>query len=157
MTTPHLTTNDKTISHGSLQDDLAVRNTLSQYCIALDTKNFDLLHDVFTADVIANYPFNPNLTGVKAVKDAIQNRLGPIKTWHGLTTQRIVFESPSKAEAATYFTGAHFGQGPHEGKVLNAYGRYEDELVQSGGKWLISERKVVFTARIGDEKIMSEF
>jgi hypothetical protein len=55
-------------------DQLAISNCLSRYCEALDTKNFDLLDKVFVPDVIANYPFNPDLKGVDKVKEAIQNR-----------------------------------------------------------------------------------
>lgn len=64
----------------------------------------------------------------------------------------------------------HFGQGQHEGKALTAYGRYIDELVcmpvegedyegvkGASGRWRIKRRTVSFTARVGDEKIMSEF
>ncbi|KAH6612715.1 hypothetical protein C7974DRAFT_323040 [Boeremia exigua] len=148
-------------------DVLAVRNVISRYCEALDTKDFTLLESVFTQDVSAEYPFNSDLQGVKAVATAIRARLGPVRTHHSLTTQRIVFEDTGKvAHAVTYFQGAHFGQGPHEGKLLCAYGRYIDDLVlrQGGdegvpgasGLWRIERRKVAFTQRIGDERIMSE-
>lgn len=96
-------------------------------------------------------------------------RLGPIRTYHNLTTQRIGFDATGKnAHAITYFQGAHFGQGPHEGKLLCAYGRYIDDLVflevnggtegvpGASGVWRIKKRKVDFTQRIGDEKIMTE-
>ena len=102
----------------------------------------------------------------------MHHRLGPVRTHHNLTTQRIVFEQAgTTAHAVTYFQGAHFGQGPHEGKLLCAYGRYIDDLVLLGvsnsdsdcegvpgasGIWRIAKRKVAFTQRIGDEKIMSE-
>jgi hypothetical protein len=96
-----------------------------------------------------------------------KDRLGPVRTHHNLTTQRIEFDDNGKtAHAVTYFQGVHFGQGPHEGKMLCAYGRYVDDLLlQQGhhegvpgasGIWRIQKRKVAFTQRIGDEKIMSE-
>ena len=149
----------------------AIQNTLSRYCEALDTKLFSLFDKVFVPDVVADYPFNSNLRGIDALRGAIQNRLGPISTHHSLTTQTIVVSPDNKtANAVTYFIGAHFGQGPHAGKVLTAYGRYVDELVcleASGedlegvqgadGIWRISKRTVGFTARIGDEMIMKEF
>ncbi|KAJ4984648.1 hypothetical protein SVAN01_09837 [Stagonosporopsis vannaccii] len=152
-------------------DVLAVKNVIARYCEALDTKDFMLLDDVFVQDVSADYPFNSDLQGVKAVAKAIQDRLGPIRTHHNLTTQRIVFEDNGKAaHAVTYFQGAHFGQGPHKGKLLCAYGSYVDDLVLlrnddvncdsvpgASGSWRIKNRRVAFTQRIGDEKIMSEF
>ncbi|KAJ4334612.1 hypothetical protein N0V87_006758 [Didymella glomerata] len=150
-------------------DVLAVKNVISRYCEALDAKDFALLENVFQQDVSADYPFNSDLQGVDAVANAIKNRLGPVRTHHNLTTQRIVFDDAGKsAHAVTYFQGAHFGQGPHEGKLLCAYGRYIDDLVLregngdtesvpgASGIWRIKRRKVAFTQRIGDEKIMAE-
>ncbi|ORY11203.1 SnoaL-like domain-domain-containing protein [Clohesyomyces aquaticus] len=153
------------------QDDLALRNILSRYCEALDTKNFPLLDKVFVADVQANYPFNPDMKGVDTIRNAIINRLGPIRTHHSLTTQIITISSDGKtASTHTHFIGAHLGQGPHEGKVLSAYGRYVDELVcleakdgdyegvpGASGIWRIKKRTVLFTGRVGDEMIMKEF
>lgn len=55
-------------------DVLAIRNVISLYCEALDTKDFALLEKVFVQDVSADYPFNSELQGVKAVGKAIQNR-----------------------------------------------------------------------------------
>jgi hypothetical protein len=170
-------------------DHLAVKNVLSRYCEALDLKEFELLKSVFTPEVVADYPFNSDLRGVEAISNAIQNRyfsspflaisyrtllmlrsLGPVRTHHSLTTQTITFHQDGKgATAATHFVGVHFGQGPHEGKMVSAYGRYLDKLVLlptegdvegvpgASGIWRITKRKVTFTQRIGDEMIMKEF
>jgi hypothetical protein len=43
-------------------DQIAIQNVIARYCQSLDTKDFDLLHDVFLPDVFA------------AVSKAIQNR-----------------------------------------------------------------------------------
>ncbi|KAH7077207.1 hypothetical protein FB567DRAFT_145269 [Paraphoma chrysanthemicola] len=152
-------------------DHLAIKNVLSRYCEALDLKSFQLFEKVFVPEAVADYPFNSNLKGVEAIGTAIQNRLGPIRTHHSLTTQSIIFHQNGKgANATTHFTGVHFGQGPHEGKMLSAYGRYMDELVLlpakdgdlegvpgASGVWRIKSRTVAFTQRIGDEMIMKEF
>jgi hypothetical protein len=55
-------------------DYIAIRNTLSRYCEALDEKKFNLLENVFLPDVMADYPFNSDLRGVEDVKTAIRNR-----------------------------------------------------------------------------------
>ncbi|KAL6156021.1 hypothetical protein ACJQWK_09985 [Exserohilum turcicum] len=151
-------------------DMLAIKNVVSRYCQALDSKDYDMLGQVFVPDVEADYPFNSNMKSLDEVKDAIKNRLGPVRTHHSLTTQTITFGSDAKtAQVMTYFQGVHFGQGPHEGKMLCAYGKYTDNLVlqeaQNGdfegvqgasGIWRIKGRTVTFTQRIGDEKIMKE-
>jgi hypothetical protein len=53
---------------------LAVKNVLSRYCQVLDSKDFASLSKVFTQDVVADYPFNPSMTGVEVIVDAIKNR-----------------------------------------------------------------------------------
>jgi predicted xylose isomerase-like sugar epimerase len=55
-------------------DCQAIKNVLARYCEALDTKNFELLEDVFAHDVVADYPFNSDLRGVEALSGAIRKR-----------------------------------------------------------------------------------
>lgn len=55
-------------------DLLSIRNTLARYCVALDTKDFSLLDDVFLPSVRASYPFRPTMDNVDAVKEAIKGR-----------------------------------------------------------------------------------
>jgi hypothetical protein len=55
-------------------DYLAVKNVLSRYCQALDSKDLASLSKVFTQDVVADYPFNPSMTGVEVIVNAIKNR-----------------------------------------------------------------------------------
>ncbi|RYO77889.1 hypothetical protein DL766_006310 [Monosporascus sp. MC13-8B] len=144
-------------------DYFAIKNTLSLYCIALDTKDFRLLEQVFAEDVDAKYPFAA-MKGVRDVADAIQKRLAPIASQHALTTQTISIAADGKtAEAVTYFTGIHFGQGKWKGKEVTAWGRYVDTLVLfegkgslpgASGRWLISRREVVFMGCLGEERVM---
>lgn len=87
-------------------------------------------------------------------------------TQHALTTQHIVLSVDSKtAEATTYFTGIHFGQGKWAGKEVTAWGKYTDSLcLESGGKgealkgasgkWRICRREVSFMGRLGEEGVM---
>lgn len=56
-------------------DYFAVRNTLSRYCDALDTKDFNLLKEVFTEKVDAKYPF-AHMQNVQVVADSIEKRYG---------------------------------------------------------------------------------
>ena len=162
---------------GSFLDYIAIKNTLSLYCVALDTKDFDLLNEVFTPNVEAKYPFpGGEMKGVKAVADAISQRyiplgeflgcrrtllttswrLEPISSQHALTTQNINFYPNGKScSVMTYFTGIHFGKGRWQGHQVTAYGKYIDELVRVGnGQWRIAKREVKFMGRIGEERVM---
>ncbi|KAI2479520.1 SnoaL-4 multi-domain protein [Pyrenophora tritici-repentis] len=103
-------------------DVLAIKNVVSRYCQALDTKDFDMLEEVFVPDVDADYPFNSSMKNVKEVASAIKKRHVHILT--------ITFRSDAQtARVVTYFHGIHFGQGPHEGKMLSAFGKYVDNMV----------------------------
>lgn len=61
-------------------DHLAIKNVISLYCEALDSKDFTLLNRVFLPDVVADYPFNSDLQGVNAVSEAIQKRYAVISS-----------------------------------------------------------------------------
>lgn len=164
-------------------DRFAIQHTLARYCFALDNKDFDLLKEVFTAEVDTVYPFKGTIKGVNNVADAIKkrliypfpshhgllllriSRLAPVTTQHALTTQEIYIDiSGVRAEATTYFNGIHFGQGKWEGQQVTAWGKYIDTLVLdrgsesrvvgASGNWLIKRREVVFMGRLGEEGVM---
>ncbi|KAK4554559.1 hypothetical protein LTR86_008414 [Recurvomyces mirabilis] len=164
-------------------DYIAIQNTISRYCIALDNKNFDLLKQVFTEDVDTVYPFGGQRKGVQPIIDAISKRslasedlitnrlpahtfcrLSPVTHQHALTTQHIEIAADGKsAESTTYFTGIHFGKGKWDGKEVTAWGKYDDRLTLiegkqslpgASGQWFISRREVSFFGRLGEESVM---
>ncbi|QDS74944.1 hypothetical protein FKW77_004545 [Venturia effusa] len=128
----------------------AVRNTLSNYCIALDTKNFSLLHSVFTKDVVCDYtavsPTNPSIIGIEKFLERIQIILEGRITQHALSTQRLEFSEDEGEEvvcdAMTYFIANTFTTEDGELNHVSVFGYYVDKLKEVGGKWLIFERKV---------------
>ncbi|RYP28258.1 hypothetical protein DL767_007308 [Monosporascus sp. MG133] len=144
-------------------DFFAIKNTLSLYCIALDTKDFRLMEQVFTEDVDAKYPFAA-MKGVRDVAETLQKRLAPVTSQHALTTQTISIAADGRsAEAVTYFTGVHFGQGKWKGEAATAWGKYVDTLALfegkeslpgASGRWLISRREVMFMGRLGEQRVM---
>ncbi|KAK8030043.1 hypothetical protein PG993_011334 [Apiospora rasikravindrae] len=95
----------------------------------------------------------PELTPMGA-----KTRLKNIPTQHALTTQMVEIQPDGvTAKATTYFTGVHFGRGKWQGQHLTSWGSYVDTLVRDDGKpgnWLISKRTVLFTERLGEERVM---
>lgn len=83
-------------------DVLAVKNVISRYCEALDTKDFALLERVFTQDVVADYPFNSALQGVGAVAKAIQNRYRNLWCAHLLHCLIVLQAGPSQNPPQSY-------------------------------------------------------
>ncbi|TKA67221.1 hypothetical protein B0A55_08778 [Friedmanniomyces simplex] len=141
-------------------DYFAIQNTISRYCFALDTKDFELLKQVFTSDVNTIYPFGGQRKGVQSVADAIQKRHGHPIVQRGQAKINIPADGKS-AEAVTYFTGIHFGKGKWDDR--KAWGKYtdtlslndtKDSLPGASGEWLISRREVTFMGRLGEEGVM---
>lgn len=53
----------------------AIRNVLARYCIALDTKDWALLNQVFTPDIEASYPLpGGELVGLEPLRNKIKSR-----------------------------------------------------------------------------------
>jgi len=81
----------------------AIRDTLSRYPLAVDSKNFTALSLVFTADAVANYsaPLNV-LNGLPAIEGTLQQSLAAVGTQHALSTQVIdIVDGGAKANTTT--------------------------------------------------------
>jgi hypothetical protein len=127
----------------------AIRNTLSNYCIALDTKQFDLLRTVFVPEVICNYtavsPTNPSIIGLDKFLERIQIILKGRITQHALSTQRLEFDEKDgkvNCQALTYFTANTFTEEDGQLNHVSVFGYYEDLLYEVDGGWKIFERTV---------------
>jgi len=69
------TSGSGTTMSANFVDYIAVKNALSLYCVALDTKDFSLLEEVFLQDAETFYPFEGgNMVGVRAIADVIGRR-----------------------------------------------------------------------------------
>lgn len=133
---------------------LSIKNTISLYCLALDTHDFDLLHKVFSKDVKAEYaavsPQYPNIEGLDTFLERITSILNGKVTQHALSTQILDFEATGTdswdCNAITYFTAnTFFGLGRDGNKLdhVSVFGRYEDQLVEvESGEWRIVKRVV---------------
>ena len=98
---------------------LQIHNTLALYPLAIDSKNFAALSQVFTCDIVANYsaPLNV-IAGLSNVQTVLNQSLHYVTTQHSFATQIIdVLAGGREAKTLTYFTATHFGQGAFVGQV----------------------------------------
>ncbi|KAI1557616.1 SnoaL-4 domain containing protein [Pyrenophora tritici-repentis] len=100
-------------------DVLAIKNVVSRYCQALDTKDFDMLEEVFVPDVDADYPFNSSMKNVKESR-AGSHTSQPDDADHNL---QIRCTNRTGGNVLSRYTR------PHEGKMLSAFGKYVDNMV----------------------------
>ena len=121
----------------SASSELEIRNRLSLYSIALDTKSFDILDQVFTPDVVVNYqvPQGGVFTGLPAVKAYLVKSLTGFVTQHTLSTTVVEVVSGRGAEndrnggginSTIYLVANYLGQGSLTGQAAFVYRKYLD-------------------------------
>lgn len=142
---------ETSLGHGRADTDLEIRNKLSLYAIRLDTKEFGLLDEVFTADVVANYSL-PGTAGtyygLTAVEDFLKSNLPPnVVTQHAITTIVIDFSDESTPTSVSYVTANYFGQGNLTGQSVAIYGSFRDQWTSDGWSWKLKNR--TFTYVVG--------
>ena len=123
---------------------LQIQQTLNQYALDVDSKNYTALIDVFTPNARAE--FQPSLVafGLPAIVAEVSKSLEGLISQHSLTTQVVTLESETDASAVTYLQANFFGQGNLTGEVVTDYGKYLDDFtfVQDVG-WRVRNRTLV--------------
>lgn len=131
-------------------DVLAIQHTINQYPLAIDSKNFDKLSDVFTDDAFADYGVPVGvMNGLPQIKSVLNSSLFNVTSQHSLTTQSIDNVKNGKADATTYVIATEFGKEgtQFDGLMIVIYARYEDKLKDTHDGWRIYHRVVVFMVR----------
>lgn len=132
------------LGHGRTDTDLEIRNKLSLYAIRLDTKQFDLLDEIFTRDVVANYGLPGTVGtyyGLIAVEDFLKSNLPPnVVTQHAITTIVIDFSDESTPISTSYVTANYFGQGNLTGQAVAIYASYRDQWTSEDWSWKLKNR-----------------
>ncbi|KAF7505689.1 hypothetical protein GJ744_000538 [Endocarpon pusillum] len=122
----------------SATDELQIRNKLSLYAIALDTKNLVLLDQVFTPDAVIVYPGPAAsiLHGLPALKTYLGKALTGFVTQHTLSTT-VVEQTDGRegVNSTVYLVANYLGQGNLTGSVAYFHGTYFDVWTKQKGEW----------------------
>ncbi|OQD60253.1 hypothetical protein PENPOL_c025G10041 [Penicillium polonicum] len=122
-------------------DHELIRNAIANIAVAFDTNTYEELRNSFTKDCAADYTGSLGLmNGIDTVIEKLQNVIGHVTTFHGLSTQVIRLTGKDTAEATTYVSTSHYVGD----KSFFAEARYFDKLVKvtegTTTKWLINHR-----------------
>ncbi|HET6538799.1 MAG TPA: nuclear transport factor 2 family protein [Sphingopyxis sp.] len=111
----------------------AARHAISNYCLALDVGDLDLLRSTFTADVQVRGQYSGELSGIDNVLSYFAQAVSQPVAHRKHYTSNIVIDSveDNVVSASCYFLSYH---GETEGLHL-AWGRYkyETRLLSTGG------------------------
>ena len=137
-------------------DITAIQQVIALFAIAVDTKEFHRLHEVFAPEVIVNFnlPGFTDLHGPEVVSNLLQKQLEKVAGQHDQTACLVEMTAPDTAKAITNFVGTTFGSGERKGQVLQNWGRYVDVLKKKKEGWRITARELITVGRMGDIEIL---
>lgn len=123
--------------------DVQIRDKVSLYSQALDTKNLALLSEVYTVDVVANYslpPPNALVYGLAENQKVLKAQIDDYVTQETISTIVVDFLDESGPNSTAYLVANYFGTGNLTGQILNVFGKYEDSWAFEDGSWKIKKR-----------------
>ena len=133
----------------------ALAQTLTRYATACDTRNWDLLQQVFTPDCTTVYGGSYICEGVAKVRRMISTHLdgcGP--TQHLLGNLEVDAADPQRPLSRIQVRAAHQGLGERSHLRYDAIGFYEDEWVRLPEGWRIQKRSMTLLLEIGERSVL---
>jgi hypothetical protein len=124
-----------------ISDRLEIQDLMVEYCYAIDTRDWDALDEVFTADAIIDYS---EMVGVKGRLPEIKKFLeasmseAVLACQHIISTSKITIDG-DRAHGRTICTNPMVLKQP-EGHVMLVGLWYRDEFVRTPKGWRISSR-----------------
>ena len=135
MTARHLTLEE-------ISDRMQIDDVLNRYARAIDSKNFDLLADVFTSDAHIDYSASGGLTGAyPEIRKWLERSLSLFSVYqHALCNTTYQIDGDT-ARTRTYFVNPMLYKNADGGDhIFTIYGYYVDELVHTQAGWRIATR-----------------
>lgn len=130
-----------TLQH--LLDERDIVHVALRYCRALDTRDWDLLDDVFVADAIAELATPARFSGIDAIRARVRGALEHVDGSHHLVGNHEVEIDGDTATHRCYLQAQHMRRAAAGGPHFIVAGRYEDRMVRTPAGWRIAHRTLV--------------
>mgnify|MGYP002621366379 CR=1 FL=1 len=140
----------------SVQDRLDIADVLARYCIALDSRDWGLLDQVFTPDATAHYGRAGRPSGLPAIVAVVRSSLERLDaSQHFIGTSLVEPDGEGEARGRTYLIAQHVRDGLPGGSQFVVAGTYVDRFVRTPRGWRIRERRLVETWTRGNPAVLS--
>lgn len=140
-----------------IADRLEIADVLYRYATALDTRDLELLREVFTPDVVYVMGVRGELSGVDAIVRKLDEVLGGLEATQHLITNPVIEVDGDTARSTSYVRAQHYLTGNGTGgNTLDMGGSYRDELVRTAHGWRIERRVLEITWREGNAGVQHE-
>jgi ketosteroid isomerase-like protein len=124
-------------------DEHEIVKVVLRYCRALDTKDWQLLDDVFMVDATADLAAPSPLVGIEAIRARIRAALENLGLSQHLVGNHEVSVDGDTAVHRCYLQAQHVRRAASGGPNYIVAGRYEDRLVRTERGWRIVHRTLV--------------
>jgi ketosteroid isomerase-like protein len=137
----------------SAEDRWAIADTLSNYCLAVDSRDLALLDAVLTEDVECIFQ-----TGARIGRDNVREFIAGVlatltATQHNLTSS-VVTGDGDHATGKTYLIVQHVKDGIEGDTTFLMGGTYHDEFRREAAGWRIARRQLVGSWRTGNPAVL---
>lgn len=127
------------------------------YCWAIDTKQWDVLDDVFLPDATALLAMPAPLEGIAAIRERISSALTPLDDSQHIVANHQVVIDGDQATCRCYLQAQHVRHAAAEsggGANFIIAGRYEDRMVRTENGWRIAHREIIPMWREGNPDVI---
>jgi 3-phenylpropionate/cinnamic acid dioxygenase small subunit len=143
----------------TVADRMAISDVLHRYATAIDTKNFDLLHQVFDAEVETDFSsFGGKVRTCSRAEwvDTIRNTVGGLDVTQHLTGNHVHQIDGDRANLVAYLQAFHRFCGSRGEPDYFIGGYYDCDLVRRPEGWRILRYALNTTWQRGNRDVMRE-
>ena len=131
----------QTVTAEELVERAAINDLLDDYALAIDSRDWELLDGLFTADAELDYTGSGVPAGTRdEVLGWIQKALGGVALTQHVLMNRRIRVSGETATARTELLNPLVLQADGAAQLMLLGGVYEDQLVKAADGWRISAR-----------------
>lgn len=125
-----------------LLDRLEIESVLSRYAWALDTKEFDLLDDVFTPDAFLDYTTAGGIKGdYREVKAWLATVLPSFPAYqHLITNVEVTVDGDTATSRAAFYNPMGHDRADGTRAYFHCGGEYRDQWRRTSDGWRITNR-----------------
>jgi hypothetical protein len=143
----------------SVEDRVAILETVYKYAQGIDTRDWDLYRSIFNDEIEVDFSSYDGQTVGRLKADDWVERLKPLfsglaATQHIMTNPIVTFDHKG-ATCSVYMQAEHFLDADDGGTDYAIGGYYNIRLVFQNDRWLINTVKLTIFWRKGDPKIMA--
>jgi 3-phenylpropionate/cinnamic acid dioxygenase small subunit len=125
-----------------LLDRVEINDLLARYSTALDSRDWELLRDVFVPDATCDYGTLGTPGSVEEIITLVRSTLEGLDATQHLVGNIVVALDGDAATAETYLIAQHIRHGAPGGADYLIGGRYSDVLARTPAGWRIARRAI---------------